>query len=70
MRKNLDDFFNPGPSEEIKDTEDNTDIYDHTKEFFRKDLQDNENVEIGIRRIKGDIDDLDDIVYGGKKVTR
>ena len=37
--------------------------------FFQKSKDTNEAVDIGERRIKGDID-LDELVYGGKKVSR
>lgn len=48
--------------------EDNNDPYDHTKQFFQK-SKDTDEVEVGERKIKGDID-LDDLVYGGKKISR
>ena len=72
-RKKLENFFNPGPSHTTKasrDIEDPDDIYSHTKQFFTKNASANtDQVEIGHRTIRGDIE-LDDIVYGGKKVTR
>lgn len=56
------------------DLEDPVDIYNHTKQFFKKDEGGDDyaqNVEIGERKIKGDLtDELDMLVYGGKKVTR
>jgi len=69
-RKNLDDLFNPGSghANRSRDLEDPNDIYDHTKEFFKK-TEPMDHVDVGIRRIKADIE-LDDIVYGGKKISR
>ena len=69
-RKNLDELFNPesGLTGKSKDLEDPNDIYDHTKEFFKK-SEPMDHVDVGIRRIKADIE-LDDIVYGGKKISR
>ena len=75
LRNKLDDFFSPGPTAKSKsavklsrDIEDSEDIYNHTKQFFKQgDAAD--AVDVGERKIRGEID-LDDLVYGGKKVTR
>lgn len=79
LRSKLEDFFNPGPSSNSKssakglsrDIEDPVDIYNHTNQFFKSTETDQyaDNVEIGERKIKGDID-LDDLIYGGKKISR
>lgn len=71
VRSKLEQFFNPGPEnfqKTSRDIEDPIDLYDHTKQFFDK-SKDAQNIEIGERKIKGDID-IDDLVYGGKKVSR
>jgi hypothetical protein len=54
-----------------KDIEDPVDIYNHTKNFLKKNESDSyaKTIEVGERKIKGDID-LDDLIYGGKKISR
>lgn len=53
----------------MNNIEDSTDMYDHTSQFFDKSDKGDLNIEVGVRKIKGDIE-LDDLVYGGKKVSR
>ena len=60
----------------MQDLEDPFDIYNHTKQFYKsteKAADYDKEVEIGEKRIKGDLqmmNELDELVYGGKKVTR
>lgn len=54
-----------------KDLEDSEDIYSHTKSFF-KDIKEDKDIEVGVRKIKGQINDeeYDEKVYSVKKTTR
>ncbi len=79
MRSKIDSFFRNESSTKktnklSKDLEDPVDIYSHTKQFFNQDATEYDNkVEIGERRIKGDIstmNELDQLVYGGQKISR
>jgi hypothetical protein len=81
LRNKIDNFFSPGASANkskgmslSKDLEDPVDIYSHVKTFKAKNTENDDNfvktIEIGERRIKGDLDELDQMIYGGKKVTR
>lgn len=71
LRNKLDDFFNPVPSnkQQKADLEDPVDIYSHVGKFFKKDAKTDayaEQVEIGTRRIHGDIEQDTNV----KKVSR
>lgn len=72
-RAKLEAHFSSALGKKNKDMLENDDIYDHTKHFFKKDSEGEvfaSTIEIGQRKIKGDMLDLDELVYGGKKVTR
>ena len=70
-RPNLSAFLNPEPAAKSGEYLDaSNDIYDHTRDFFaEKGLT---QFEANERKIRPDISDiqLDDKVYGSKKVTR
>lgn len=84
VRSKIDSFFKGGKSTVISakkntvgDLEDPFDIYNHTKQFYKsteaaKDYD--KQVEVGERKIRGDplmmVNELDELVYGGQKVTR
>ena len=81
LRTMLDEFFNPNPSsgsknQKQRDLEDPVDIYSHTSKFFKADkLTDSyaNTIEIGERKIRPagiDESELEQAVYGGKKVSR
>ena len=81
FRSKLEDFFNPGPAAAGKqsgkrtDLEDPVDIYSHTGKFFKANkVTDSyaETIEVGERKIRGGIEELelDQAIYGGKKVSR
>lgn len=81
VRSKLETFFNLNPSKSGKssvakqaDLEDPVDPYSHTHKFFKGDKKTDsyaDTIEIGTRRIRGDItEELDEKVYGGKKVNR
>lgn len=62
-RSKLNSYFNGSnggskKNQKSRDLEDPVDIYSHTHQFFKKDGKEYENdkVDIGERRIKGDID--------------
>ena len=64
VREKLDRFFGPGPS---RDIEDPVDIYGHAGRVLGIESAD---VDVGERRIRGAPEELDDRVYGGKRVSR
>ena len=60
----------PGPS---RDLEDPLDVYGHTHKYFKADKKTDsyaDQVEVGTRRLRTGIDDMDAHVYGGKAVSR
>lgn len=66
IRNKLEDFFNPGPKNptlpKSADLEDPVDMYSHTHKFFKADKKTDsyaEQVEVGTRRIHGDLEELD-----------
>jgi hypothetical protein len=53
--------------------EDPVDIYGHTHKFFKADKKTDgytASVEVGERRIRDGVEELDQRVYGGQKVSR
>jgi hypothetical protein len=82
IRSQLDAFFTPGPKAQTKrgadlDPENPVDIYNHTHKFFKASKKTDEyakTVEVGERRIRPAINmddlDLDQKIYGGKRVSR
>lgn len=70
LRSKLESFFTPGPS---RDLEDPVDVYGHTHKFFKADKKTDsyaDQVEVGTRRLRTGIDDMDAKVYGGRAVSR
>ena len=72
-RAKIEKHFDSAQSKNLKsrDLEDPVDIYSHAK-IFQTTQQDDLNVEVGIRKIKGSIDDeqFNNKVYSAKKVSR
>ena len=72
-RAKIEKHFDSAQSKNLKsrDLEDPVDIYSHAK-IFQTTQQDDLNVEVGIRKIKGTIDDeqFNNKVYSAKKVSR
>ena len=71
-RSKIEDFFS---GKKQGDIEDPLDIYSHTGKFFKQDKKTDsyaDTIEVGQRKIRAGIDEseLDQAVYGGKKVSR
>jgi hypothetical protein len=73
IRSKINSLLTPKPN---RDIEDNTDIYDHTRDMFNKkgDFSGDEAMtkdlpDASTRRFRGEVE-LDELVYGGKKTTR
>lgn len=74
-RAKLDSFFGSSSGTKAKksrDLEDPVDIYDHTKSFFKDSAHKDHEVDVGERKLRAKLDeaDFDEVVYGGKKVSR
>ena len=79
LRSKLEAFFTPGPKNQAAkgdfDPEDPVDLYNHTAKFFKPNKKTDDyakQIEVGERRIRsleGPLEELDQKVYGGKRVS-